>query len=391
MEMAGRAAELTEYLIAVEALGRPKDFSSLEDSSVRNRAHELRQRLQKYYATENPHAALRIELHRGSYAPRFVSGPPAGHPEPDQLSRDPAPPVPDVRRPYAIRGWVGGFLAGILIAAAAGFVLGIGASRPEVDPAVRKAWAPLVAGNPEVLICMATGLYLQVSPFLAAIPESTPKYPAPKEMYALFSQQRYLPEDAKLEMQPVQRVVTMGDVQGLAQVLGVLHGLGSHYRIQPESNSPLAVMRGHNVVVLGSPWYSRAAFAILEHTPWTMALDEETHHIGMFGRGPQAGKKFLRSRLPHGGQEVFGLLSVLPNDQAAGGGHTMAVFSGLTSAGVNAAAAFFTSGPNLKDLAERFRREGLTAWPRSFQVVIRCRDDTQLLSYAYETHQVIEK
>ena len=153
-------------------------------------------------------------------------------------------------------------------------------------------------------------------------------------------------------------------------------------------------MRGRNVVLFGSPGNSRATSAVLEHTPWTMSLNEERPQMGLFGRGPQAGKKFGPRRGPRNEyQEVFGLLSVLPNDHATDGGHTLALFSGWTSAGINGAAAFFTSGPNLKDLGERFKREGLVAWPRSYQVVVRCRvtDDTQLLSYAYETHQVMVK
>ena len=89
-------------------------------------------------------------------------------------------------------------------------------------------------------------------------------------------------------------------------------------------------------------------------------------------------------------KDVFGLVSVLPNDRSAEGDRTIVVFSGLTSAGTHAAAAFLTSNINLRDLAERFRREGVPGWPRAFQVIVRCRasDDVQLLSYSYETYDV---
>ncbi len=65
-EMEGRGSELTEYSIGTLALGRPKEFAPLEDSSVRSRAHELRQKLEKYYSQEAPLAAVRIELRKGS-------------------------------------------------------------------------------------------------------------------------------------------------------------------------------------------------------------------------------------------------------------------------------------------------------------------------------------
>ena len=40
-EIEGKESDLNEYAIGTGALGRPADFSPLEDSSVRSRAHEL--------------------------------------------------------------------------------------------------------------------------------------------------------------------------------------------------------------------------------------------------------------------------------------------------------------------------------------------------------------
>jgi hypothetical protein len=72
MELAGRAAALHEYLIAVEAMGLPSSYSTDDDSSVRRRAYALRQKLDSVYATELAQARVRIEVPKGSYVPRFV-------------------------------------------------------------------------------------------------------------------------------------------------------------------------------------------------------------------------------------------------------------------------------------------------------------------------------
>src|SRR5512134_1306998 len=48
----GRAQEIKEYNIAVEALGRPPDFDKRRDSIVRVEAHRLRKRLKQYYQHE---------------------------------------------------------------------------------------------------------------------------------------------------------------------------------------------------------------------------------------------------------------------------------------------------------------------------------------------------
>jgi len=287
-EMAGHGSELTEYQIGVKALGRPEDYSPLEDSSVRTRAYELRQRLQKFYETEHPTTAWRIDVPKGSYTPRYVCGP-LTHKSAGRAET--AAAHAEGRAPARRRGWWAGFLAGL----AAGGALAAGVllwhSRTGVDATLRRAWRPVAATDPEVLICMSTPLHLQVSPFIATVPEGRSKYPAPAELYPLFSRYRNLPKDARREMAPVQKAVSMGSGQGLARVLATLHRLGANYRILPETSSPLAAMRKRSVLVFGSPWYSRVSATLLERTPWTTALDADTGQIGIVGRGPQAGKK----------------------------------------------------------------------------------------------------
>src|SRR5579872_7169733 len=72
LELEGRGAEINEYVIGVDVLRRPKGYSPANDSCVRSRAYELRQRLDRYYEQESPDATIRIELPKGSYLPTFV-------------------------------------------------------------------------------------------------------------------------------------------------------------------------------------------------------------------------------------------------------------------------------------------------------------------------------
>jgi hypothetical protein len=73
MELRGLGHTLHEYLIGVEALGRPNAYSTDEDSSVRRRAYALRRKLDEVYAVELAHAPIRIVVPKGSYVPFFVS------------------------------------------------------------------------------------------------------------------------------------------------------------------------------------------------------------------------------------------------------------------------------------------------------------------------------
>jgi hypothetical protein len=68
----GASAEIKEYNIAVQALGRPHDFDPQVDTIVRVTAHALRKRLEDYYRSEGADHAIRICLPPGGYVPKFT-------------------------------------------------------------------------------------------------------------------------------------------------------------------------------------------------------------------------------------------------------------------------------------------------------------------------------
>jgi hypothetical protein len=80
-EIEGRAQELSEYVLGVAVLGRPPEYSPTEDSCVRSRAYELRNRLRAYYESEAPEDPIRIEIDKGGYSPRFARATPPAAPD----------------------------------------------------------------------------------------------------------------------------------------------------------------------------------------------------------------------------------------------------------------------------------------------------------------------
>src|SRR5688572_18349370 len=125
MEIAGRAGDINEYLIGVEVLGRPQGYSPAQDSAVRRRAVDLREKLDEVYAGDLASAAVRIELPKGRYVPRFVR---ADVP----AAATPAEPVPPPRTSPRWPALVASFLAGVAVTAAA-FLLGPGARNAARD------------------------------------------------------------------------------------------------------------------------------------------------------------------------------------------------------------------------------------------------------------------
>ena len=69
--LAGRSDRLTGYHLALEVFGRPDTFDPVIDPVVRVEAARLRDKLREYYAGDGQSDAIRIELPKGTYAPRI--------------------------------------------------------------------------------------------------------------------------------------------------------------------------------------------------------------------------------------------------------------------------------------------------------------------------------
>lgn len=71
----GDVDSLRERMIGAEMFGRPVGYDTGNDSVVRVKATELRKKLAEYYLETDKKLAVRIELPRGSYVPRFIFEP----------------------------------------------------------------------------------------------------------------------------------------------------------------------------------------------------------------------------------------------------------------------------------------------------------------------------
>ncbi len=71
--LTGRGEKLCQGAIAVAVFGRRGDFDAVVDPIVRVQAGRLRRSLERYYLLAGNSDSIRIELHKGSYAPTFVS------------------------------------------------------------------------------------------------------------------------------------------------------------------------------------------------------------------------------------------------------------------------------------------------------------------------------
>jgi hypothetical protein len=176
MEIAGRASELCEFRIGIEAFGRPADYSPIEDGIVRRRAVSLREKLQEVYATDLADTRIRIDLPKGRYVPRFVRVEPEHSIEvvpsavvPIEHVMEPslAQPMqrrPLVRPPAKILWFAAGLVVGALICAAIFLVLRSGSwSTPQVSAAPPTAAPAPNPSSPTTLTPLEPGVIYQAA------------------------------------------------------------------------------------------------------------------------------------------------------------------------------------------------------------------------------------
>lgn len=170
----GRADELSEYLIGVEALGRPSSYSPVEDSIVRTRAYDLRNKLAKYYGSEMPHAPIRIDIERGAYVARFHRN---GHVpnavRPGSLATEvPLLPAiaPALPQPVPRRWMLPAFIASCCVSVALAVCLWTTWPRHAKDaqpdgwtPEIETLWKPFLADATPVVLAYQSRLFINFS------------------------------------------------------------------------------------------------------------------------------------------------------------------------------------------------------------------------------------
>jgi hypothetical protein len=396
-EMEGRSAELTEYHIAVDVLGRRKDVSLSDDSSVRNRAYELRQRLEKFYSAEDPGAGVRIVIPRGGYVPQYTrpaiarAVAAASVPIAQPVAAAPIPMVPPASagRPSWLR------IAAVAVALAAGggacYWAGAYFGRPLPPAVVRSAWGPLAETGDDLLIAIATNMHMLVRPHIAPHAQ---RLPAPESVYPLYGSNRPLQAGSVLYMQPAQLSVPIGELAAAVTLSNMRAAFGGAAQILPESEAPVTAMRGRNAALIGSGTNSQAATLLLRNLPLTIDYTPDDRFAVLDQRKP-TGQNVVFVSQPTGDPGLstsYGLISVITTAGPSGKPKRTLVISGASSAGVQAAVEFFSSASHLQQLKNRFAAAGLNGFPAVYQVIVRCRTlDVRLISYEYAGHEIVQR
>jgi hypothetical protein len=389
METAGRADEINEYTIATDALGRPATYSPGEDSSVRSRAHAVREKLAAFYESEGAEAPLRIELHKGSYIPHFVS-----RTESERRAELSPPRIV----PTAARGFAAGVILTAFLAVLVFLLLSPVKGRSSAPAILREFWGPLLQPGNDVILCIATAPSMLLHSYQdGTLPPEPRIFRVPPEVGKWYDDLHMLDSGGRLYSQTSQNTILFGDNLAAVAAAKTLASAGKSTQILPEYSIGQLALRGRDVVLIGSPNYSPLAARILQKTPFSVRYDPVTR-LEVISTEGSAGEPAVvyssQRNAQSGGLKVaYGLITVAPGPPAGDeSGHRIVLISGISSAGTQAAMEFFCSTASLSNLKSRFGAAASAALPPSYQVVVRCGVVKGLaLGWAYEAHRIIEK
>lgn len=389
MELNGKADQISEYLIGVHALGKQEGFSTSEDTSVRNRAYALRQKLEQYYAEDQGVSRVRIEFRKGTYVPRFVEV-------------DPVPvdtPHEGAFRASAVRSrWpmLAALSFGTLLGAAAvalyfSIVYRPPATKPSSDPVVLRAWGPILDPNAQVTLSLSTSAQLTVLPYdvkVEALPEvPTLELPAPLQDWYLRLQRTT--SMGRLHIVPNDNSPHFGDVLGAIKIIHLIESRQGKVDIFPERLIRTPALADRNMVVFGVPYKSEVARKLLENGAFSFEYDASGRDFVVAERRENQGpaRYSMRRDVANMRVETYAVVTVLSRNQRGPKPSRTIVFSGDPSAGAAAAVDYLANPDHLRQLERRFIDQGLSGLPPSFQVLLRCKVDENLpLVASYVSH-----
>jgi hypothetical protein len=411
----GRATELNEYLLGCEVFDKGADYHPAADPVVRVAAHDVRKKLEAYYANEGASDSLRLTVPVGTYMPIFsrVSAPaveaaavssPFAEPA---VESGPAPPLPTVLAPASkLVPLVGAsFLARVerrierrakpllLLAGVAIVLLLVGCgwllyqnralqrrtatvSSPMLSAATAGGvWEPFLTNQVSTLLILS-------NPVVYRTAHSADPAVIVKKAVRLSGEQTSLLaslSDNRLPIrseQPMQLIPAFNMYTGIGEAIGAyrLHGLllegGERSLLKQSRNVGADDLKDHDVVLLGSIYANQWAkpLSLKENFVFTTRASIEN-------TVPRAGepREYVSAFDQRTGAlvEDYALITVVPG---VAGTNAVMSLAGIYSEGTQAAAEYVTDKTHLAELNQKLRELRANGpLPRYFQALLKVR------------------
>jgi hypothetical protein len=375
--------EIHEQEVGQAVFGRPCDYDTLADNTVRVHASTLRKRVKQYFENEGSSEPLIIEIPRGNYAPVFLERPvevkPVPVPEP---APEPATPAelaaPTTTPKRSIPVWVPSSIAAIAVLLLI-FVLythndARALERPP-SPAVAAVWAQIFPKDRQTDLVLGDAA-------LGDVQEETSQ----QVQLAAYFDRSYLTDPNRTSSGKIdpnfakslllKRQVRYGDVPMLMRLTGIAQSVHGNAQVRFARDYSFRDLKTNNAVLFGhilsNPWLE----PFLSHVTLQWKFDAKNGSYYPVDTTDSNAAKYDLDSAPNSPHQVFATLTLLPNLGKTG---NVLILSATGGAAVTAAVDFLSDEHLLKELRNQLAPKSSATDPLPyFEVLIRSGGGTSL-------------
>jgi hypothetical protein len=341
--ISGTADSLKEYTIGLDVFGKPASYDPRQESAVRMHVGRLRQKLAEYYRLEGTEDPVVVDLPKGGFKVTFE---PRAEPRPVEVPQIEPPAF--VTSPYYRREIALALALLVAVACASYFGMrlwrvertSVRAEAPPWTPELQQLWAPILASNRPLMICLSS---------------------------------------------PTAGVTGIGTANGaflLGQFLGERK---KNIQLTPSDQLSMPEIAMGNVVFVGPSTSSRQIRAVPEDRQLILSSD------GIRNLNPRPGEPaLLADRNPADPQDTAESYALISHFPGLNGNGELLYFSGNKIPAVMGAVQAFTDPAFARTLVAKMKTGG-GSLPHYYQVVLKIRSMDEMPIYIdYVFHRDLE-
>jgi hypothetical protein len=379
--LGGGADQLKEYIIGIDAFGKPPTYDPRKDSTVRIQAGKLRLKLREYYAVEGQADPVAVDLPKGHFKLTFER-------------REPTAAV-GAAQPRRARPWLPAALFIALAAAACyGVFTTISLKRLQDrtaavtgvwTPELEAIWQPFLSRQRPVIICIGTPLVVKFWP------QVWPKMNVRSAVVNTWEEaQNSEPVEAlkktlrSPEITPNYDFTGIGEASGAFQLAALMGTRRQDLVLKRSSMIAWDDISRSDVIFLGPSKFNLP----LKDVPVEQDLVLEGNLIRNLR--PNAGEpaSLPVGNWPAGAKTVEDHVLITNIPGPGGRGHIL-TFATAASAGTQAAVQYLTEAHYARDLVARLRLPS-GELPPYYQIVIKAKFNSSIpVQASYLFHHVL--
>lgn len=351
-----QGGSISEYAIAVDALGRPPNFDPKGDATVRVSIARLRTKLKEYYQKESESVPFQLTIPLGSHELQWIQ---------NSRSRSQWSILLSLPQPYRYI-LLGSIAAGLILAVLCVVLVRenrtLRISRVAARPPIPRLWRSFLVGGKEPIIVIPTPSFFWWADNHILVRDGA------VSQFQDWGTSPYVRQVAGKLGPPIlsQNYLTVKAAKSAAKMMAYLENLGQHPDLTDNGNLPAESYSSRNTIFLGSMRQYAGGDRVLQIMDRMNFYVKGAEPTAVWNRNPASGEESIYREVPFSADRrlVPVVVSLLP--ATASGTRSLVLL------GANANAFVFNSlllsNDGLSVIDDRWRKAGS---PDSWEMLVQ--------------------